>query len=271
MTAPHDHPRGLRETQQWLARCVLDAAHLEGAADTGVLVSPPAGSLAARLHAYADGYPARIRDALTEAFPAVMHLIGRQQATALTSRYVAAYPPRSFNLNQAGKDLVDFLASDELSAPFPFLPDLARLEWHMLRAFHAEELAPLDPAALAEWDDDAWEPARLHFQPAVAVVSSVWPVRDLHATRETPLDEIDIDLRDRPDHVLVRRHGLSVHCDSIEELEARALQALLAGETLGDVMQQLASAEHDSEAVGAWFGRWMQLGLLVTIEPASQT
>ena len=217
------------------------------------------------MHAYADGYPARIREALAEAFPAVMHLIGPQPATALTARYIAAHPPQSFNLNHAGNALIDFLRSDELTASFPFLPDLAELESRMIGAFHAEELAPLDAALLAEWDDEMWSAARLRFQPAVAVVTSPWPVRDLHAARETPLDEIDIELRDRPNHVLVRRHGLAVHCDPIDPVEAGALAALLRGETLGDVMQQLADGENDADAVGAWFGRWMQLGLIVGV------
>lgn len=265
MTAPPNHPRGLRETQQWLARCVLDATRLDAAADGDVLVSPPAGNLAARLHAYADGYPARIREALVESFPAVMHLVGQQQAAALTLRYIAAHPPHSFNLNHAGDALIAFLRDDQLATSFPFLPDLAALEWQVRCAFHAHELAPLDPAQLAGWDEDTWASARLRFQPAVAVVSSAWPVRDLHAARETPLDEIDIDLRDRPDHVLVRRHGLTVHCDSIDAAEARALGALLAGETLGDVMQQLADAEQHPDAIGAWFGKWMQLGLIVGV------
>jgi hypothetical protein len=262
MTAPSDHRHGLRETQEWLARRILDGGQLGSAAD-GVLITPPDGNLAARLHAYADGYPARLREALSDTFPAVMHLIGEQQAIALTSRYIAAHPPRSFNLNHAGNALVDFLRDDDLTATLPFLPDLAALEWRMARAFHAEELPPLDPAQLAEWDPESWPSAVLRFQPAVAVVSSPWPLRALHAARDTPLEEIDLDLRDRPDDVLVRRHGLAVHCDGIEAAQAQALARLLAGETLGAVMQQLADRDHDPEAVGGWFSRWMQVGLIV--------
>lgn len=266
MTAPHDRPRGLRETQEWLAGCVLEAAQLEIAAAHDVLHIPPGGDLTRRLHAYADGYPARIREALVESFPAVTHLIGEQQTTELTRRYVAAFPPRSFNLNHAGSALVDFLRTDLTAESFPFLPDLAMLEWRVLRAFHAQELPPLDPAALAGWDDDAWQSAWLRFQPAVAVVSSPWPLRDLHAARETPLADIDIDLRVGPDHVLVRRHGLLVHTDAVDAVEARALQGLLGGTTLGNVMEQLADTDHDPAAVSAWFGRWMQLGMIVHVE-----
>jgi hypothetical protein len=265
MTAPPDPPRGLRETQEWLARRILDGVQHDPAVD-GVLTTPPGGDLSARLHAYADGYPSRLREALADTFPAVLHLIGEQQSIALTARYIAAHPPRSFNLNRAGDHLVDFLRQDQLAAALPFLPDLAALEWQMARAFHAAALPPLDPTQLAAWDEDAWPTAVLRFQPAVAVVSSPWPLRALHAARETPLDEIDLDLRDRPDHVLVRRDGHAVHCDGIEATEAQALRLLLAGQPLAGVMQQLADSDQDPDAVGAWFARWMQLGLVTAVD-----
>lgn len=265
MIAPHDHPRGLREIQAWLAGCIVDPSRLDSAGPAAVLGVPPSGDLAARLHAYADGYPARIHESLTEGFPAVMHLVGTGQAFALTQRYIVAHPPRSFNLNHAGSGLVEFLRQDALTASLPFLPDLAWLEWLLLRAFHAEEQAPLDPARIAQWDDGAWASARIRFQPAVAVISSEWPLRDLHDARATPLEEIDIEVRDRPDHVLIRRRGVAVHRDGINATEARVLRALLAGQTLGAVMQSLADHQQDADAIGGWFARWMQQGLIVDI------
>lgn len=266
MNAPHSHPRGLRETQEWLSRCILDEARLTAAAADAVLTSPPSGDLAARLHAYADGYPARIHEALGETFPAVLHLIGHQAAMEMTRRYLAACPPRTFNLNHAGDALVAFLRADVLTSRFPFLPDLALFELQMIRAFHAEQMPVLDPATLAGLDQEAWAAAILRFQPAVAVISSPWPVRDLHAARETPLDEIDIDLRDRPDHVLIRREGLAVHCDGLDVAEAQALAALVRGESLAAVLEQLADSAHDSSAISTWFARWMQLGLIIAVE-----
>lgn len=266
MTVPPSHPRGLRETQEWLSRCILDEARLTAAPVDAVLAPPPSGDLAARLHAYADGYPARIHEALEETYPAVLHLIGHQTALELTRRYLAAHPPHSFNLNRAGDELVDFLRADVLTRSFPFLPDLALFELQMTQAFHAEQMPPLDPATLAELDEEAWGSAVLCFQPAVAVISSPWPLRELHATHETPLDEIDIDLRDRPDHVLIRRDGLAVHCDSLDLVEAPALAALVRGERLGAVMERLAASEHDPSAISTWFARWMQLGLITAVE-----
>jgi hypothetical protein len=269
MPLPHERPRRLRDLQEWLAGRIVDPLRLDAGPASDVLDDPPQGDLGIRLRVYADGYPARIRESLIESFPAVTHLIGERQTTELTARYLRSRPPLSFNLNHIGSQLAAFLRADPLTTSFPFLPDLATLEWHVMRAFHAAQLPPLDPTAFADWGNDDWETAGLRFQPAVAVVRSLWPLRDLHAAREIPVAQIDIDLVDRPENVLVRRHDLLVHCDAIDAREATALQALLSGATLGHVLAHLADCAGDPATVGAWFTRWMQLGLIVGVDPGT--
>jgi len=100
----------------------------------------------------------------------------------------------------------------------------------------------------------------------VALVSSAWPVREIWDCRETPVEDIDVDLRDRPDRVVVYRVGHAVYCESVDASEAQALALLLDGELLGEVNQVLASAGSDPTTISTWFARWMQLGLIVGCE-----
>lgn len=223
---------------------------------------PPRGNADERLGVYTGGYPARIAEALNESFPAVAHVLGDGAFQALVHRYIAAVPLRSYNLNDAGAELPRFLAADRLTTDLPFLPDLARLEWHAARAFHAHDQPALDTAALAGWSADDWAAAVLHFQPWVALLSSEWPIREIWACRATPIEEIDLDLRNRPDRVLVRRAGSAVVCESLDAAEADALCALLHGHTLGATITDLAERGADAGAVSAWFARWAGLGML---------
>jgi hypothetical protein len=236
-------------------RCEYEAPDL-------VFADLPHGTAAERLHVYAGGYPARVQEALVETFPAVAHLIGDGAVTDLTRRFVGAFALRSYNLNDAGVELPAFLRRDELSSQLPFLPDLAELEWNIACAFHAHDDTPLDPSALAEWSLDDWEHAVLRFQPSVALVCSPWPVRDLWKARETPISDIDLDLRNRPDRVLVYRSGLGGRCESIGIDEAAALAALLDGRKLAELTELLAEQGHDPASVSAWFTRWMNLGIV---------
>jgi hypothetical protein len=252
----------LLELQTWVAARIVDPRLIDCSADEGPLFPPAAGDVAVRLHAYADGYPARIREVLVDTFPALTHLIGERRTTELTHRYLAACRPRSFNLNLAGHGLPGYLRSDPLSADLPFLPDLALLEWRLAVAFHAQQLDPLDPMRLASWAPADWETAVLRFQPAVAVISSPWPLRALRAARETPPEKIDINMSLGPEHLLLYRQGFTVRCDPIGAAEAGTLGSLLSGASLGGVTGKLAEAGQDPSRAGEWFRRWMQLGLI---------
>lgn len=257
----------LHELQRWMAALIvgrkpLAARSARGAELRGLIDVPDGVNGAERLNVYANGYPARVHETLAETFAALAHIIGAGPFVDLVHRYIDATPLRSYNLNAAGADLPRFLAGDPLTARFPFLPDLAELEWHVARAFHAYDQPALDPTTVASRSTEQWEGTVLRFQPWVAVMSSDWPIREIWNCRETPIEEIDIDLRNRPDSVLVRRSGYAVACESLDRAEADALGALLAGQTLGGVLATCAARTRDPASVSTWFSRWMAFGLI---------
>ena len=228
-----------------------------------MIAAPPRGDRRERLGAHVDGYPARVLEALTDTYPVVLHLIGHRASHELVARYTPALIQHSYNLNDIGAELPRFIGGDVLA-------DLARLEWAVARAFNAHDLPPLDPQPLANWTDEQWQHAVLHFQPSLALLSSPWPIRELWEARNTPIEAIDIDLRNRPDQVVVRRAGYDVRCESVGDKEALVLEALLAGSTLGDVSALLDVNAGDPESVAMWFARWMQNRLIVDCTSAQR-
>lgn len=254
----------LRELQQWMAGLIFDAERLSSDQKTlAALITVPDGcDPTARLRVYANGYPARLEEALAETFPAVQHVVGAGAFAALVHRFADAVPLHSYSLSDAGEQLPDFLRSDPVTSNLPFLPDLARLEWHVARAFHATDDAPFDPSPVADWSLEDWERAVLRFQPWVALVESDFPVREIWECSETPVDQIDIDLRDRADHVLVRRDGFAVVCESLDAAEADALSQFLKGQTLGTVMAGLLTRGEAPTNVTIWFVRWASLRMI---------
>ena len=264
MTAQHTPT--LRELQQRMAGLIVDSERFNTDADAlaALIAIPDRCDAVTRLRVYANGYPARLEEALKETFPAVEHVVGPSAFAALAYRFAAAVPLYSYNLNDAGEQLPELLRSDPLTANLPFLPDLARLEWHVSKAFHATDEPTFNPAPLAQWSLDDWERAGLCFQPWVAVVESDWPIREIWECRETPVEEIDVNLHDRPDQVLVRRTGFAVICESLDDAEAHALRILLDGRTLGDAMATLTANGEDPAAVSAWFAHWAALRMVVS-------
>jgi hypothetical protein len=252
-----------------LAPASADLIDSGGRLDAWLHVPEPARA-AERLGVYRGGYPARIYDSLAETYPALAHLIGKPAFDALAHRYAVSVPLTSYNLNDAGAQMAAYLQRDALTANLGFLPDLAELEWRVARAFHATERPPLDPRAL-RWTVEQWANAALHLQASVAVVSSAWPLLDLWTARDMPRDEIDIELQGRPDHIVIRRAGLIVRCESVGADEALALQLLLNGRCLGETTERFAADGVDPGVVLAWFSRWTSAGMIADATATERT
>ena len=156
--------------------------------------------------------------------------------------------------------------SHPLSREFPFLPDLARLEWRIAAAFHAFEKPPIDPARFADLPSADWDRAHLVFQPSVACLSSSWPIRDIWNARTQPVSEIDIEVVNRAQRALIFRRDMQVVCELIEEGPCRMLATLLEGATLGEACRDLAErSEALDPPVAEWCSAWVQRGLVVNI------
>lgn len=263
----------LAELQRGLAALVLDRpVPGEDGVDVESFVSVPTGvDVGTRLGVYAGGYPARIREALLESFPAVAKILGDGSLASLLERYRPQIPTGWRNLNSVGQTLPSFLISDPLSEELPFLPDLARLEWSVFECFHARLGPPIDLAITANWDLDGWASACIGFQPGVALVQSRWPIHSLREARERDRSEIDVDLVGHPQSVWLYRQGFEVVTELLDEADAGAAHGLLRGEPLGDVMDQMKSAGVDAESVLALFSRFASLGLIQTCQRASDS
>src|SRR5207249_4628005 len=113
-------------------------------------------SVIERLDIYADMYFYRIRDALKEDFAAVAAVIGDARFHNLITDYLLAHPPAHFSLRYAGQHLPAFLAQHSCAGHWPYLSDLALLEWSVLGAFDAPDAPVLDAAALQSVPVERW-------------------------------------------------------------------------------------------------------------------
>jgi len=255
----------LAELQRALAARILS----EGGANLDDWIRVPSeADSAARVAVYVQGYPARIREALRETFPAVAHILGDGSFAAFADRYAGELPADLRNLNLVGADLPAYLESDRVSDALPFLPALAELEWAVDRCFHAEFLPAFEPSTCSGWSLGDWERARIAFQPGLGLVCAPWPLRELRETHRCERSEIDVDVVDRHDQVLVYRRGFDVVVESIEADEAELIASLRDGELLGEVTEKLAASGAEPESVVAYFGRWTSLELVVSCEVA---
>lgn len=137
----------------------------------------PAGR---RYNVYRNNIAVSLTEALETGFPAVAKLLGPENFKGLAGIYLRQSPPENQRMMFYGADFPNFLEGFEALAKYPYLGDVARLEFALRESYHAADHTSLDPAALAV-DQEALMALRLALAPSVKVLSSQWPIHALWA------------------------------------------------------------------------------------------
>lgn len=142
-----------------------------------------------RFGIYRNNVKASLAAALAARFPVVERLVGEEFFTAMALVFIERHPPRSPVLAEYGANFANFLEGFDPTADLPYLPDIARLEWARLVAFHSADASPADIGLLTELPPEMLGSAQLGLHPAMAVIASPWPIVSIWTTNthdETP-------------------------------------------------------------------------------------
>ncbi|MGH7303208.1 MAG: DNA-binding domain-containing protein [Candidatus Rokuibacteriota bacterium] len=184
------------------------AAALLSDADEAVVAEILGDGLApaARLAIYRSHIFITLTEALQATFPVVVRLVDGRFFAYAADRYIRAHPPSGPCLFEYGASLPHFLAAFPACRHLEYLADVARLEWAINRARHAEDAVALDPRWLATVPPG--EVGRLTFRlhPSVALLESRWPVdRIWRANQPGAEPDATVSLDDGGVRLLVRR------------------------------------------------------------------
>jgi uncharacterized protein (UPF0276 family) len=116
---------------------------------------------------------------LAAAYPVVLALVGEAFFGGLARAYGRALPSDNPDLNVFGARFAAFLRDFPHVAQFPYLPDLARLEWALHRAHYAPAADGLSAGQLAALAPEQIESATFRLHPAVQLLASDWAVAPL--------------------------------------------------------------------------------------------
>lgn len=207
------------------------------------------GRQADRFEVYRNNTFASLREVLANTFPAIVAIIGEDLFGRLSAAFVRHAPPRANHLLDYGAELADFIALSEPLQQWPFLADVARLEWAVNAAYGAPEAAPVGLSAMAGLTPEELMALRLRLHPSAALIASDWPV---HAIRMNPESAIDpAAIAARPEAALVARPEAEVICLPLHPAEYAFLAALAEGRTLGEAAERCQQADPGFDLQGA--------------------
>jgi hypothetical protein len=190
-----------------------------------------------RLNVYANGYFFRLQGILRDDYPKLAQLVGAAHFQNLATGYLLAFPSRNPSVRHIGRDLAAYLDGHELTATWPILPDLARLEWARGEAFDAADAPAVGEAALAAVPPDRWPLVRLRLQPALRLLRLAHPVHRVWLALEKgdPPPEIAA----APTAVVVWRRGFRVYHRAVPPAEMAALESAAAGDTFAALCERV--------------------------------
>ncbi len=226
----------LRDVQSQMRRSLLAGAGSDAVPD---LMIGAGLAREQRWGVYRNTILLTLTNALRVSYPAVNRLVGAEFFDAAACAFIGERPPRCADLNAYGDTFADFLQHLEPAATLTYLPDVARLEWAVNRALHANDTAALALALLAAVDER--DHARVCFvaHPAVSLLRSAFRVdaiwRAVLEQDDAAIAAIDVDAGG-PVHLIVQRVRGHVAVDRLDARAWRFASMLFEGRPLGEAL-----------------------------------
>ena len=201
-------------------------------------------------------------------------VIGGARFHNLITDYLLVHPSSFWSLRNLGREMSGYLDGHPLREEFPFLSDLARLEWARIDVFDEADADPLTREQITGVPQEAIPDLRLRLVPACRVLALSWNVapvwrriEDLAESRErcginsasvdaseapeaAPAVEIDSPER-KPAFLRVWRRKFTVYHRSIRADEHACLAEMdRAGESLpriGEVILEDFPRDHGAD------------------------
>ena len=232
------------------------AAILDPMREKPLEVTGPRGKQAVkRFNVYRNNVTVSLINALADIFPAVNRIAGDTLFRDMAREFIRAHPPSSPLLFLYGHEFPAFIERFEHAARIPYLADVARLERAWLTAYHAADLAPLAPQALAAIAPEELADAVFLPHPASGLVLSsfaIFEIFDANRNRET-VGRIDIS---RPQAALVTRPDADIMVTALPDGHGAFFESLLREETLARAAEAGSAAANGfdiNEAIGGIF------------------
>jgi len=256
---------GLAAGQRQFANALLDAS---GAAQ---LLSQFKGSdNAHRFALYRGNLGATWDKVLSAAYPVVRMLVGEEFFSGLSKAYGNAHPSTSGDLNRFGADFGAFLRDFPHLAEYPYLPDMAALEWLLHRAHYAPVAQGVSAQRLAALSPEQMEAARMTLHPACRLLSSDWATIPLWQAHQPDSGIGFPENMALPSYAVVARPAWKTQVIALSGAGYAALLTLAEGKDFGAALDAAFDIDEAFDVAGN-LQLWLAHALIVEIKEMAET
>ncbi|MDF3036513.1 MAG: hypothetical protein K0S28_1787 [Paucimonas sp.] len=166
----------LSEYQESFAAALFDRAHEVQATS---LFKDDEALVRQRLALYRGNLTSAWEKTLASIYPVIRVLVGEECFAGLARSYGKSHPSIDGDLNRFGKHFAQFLQESAHLADYPYLPDVARLEWAMHVAYYADTATPLTTQYLSSLSAQEADDLCLTLHPSCTLFASEWNAIDI--------------------------------------------------------------------------------------------
>jgi uncharacterized protein (UPF0276 family) len=257
--AGEDAP-ALAASQQLFAGALFDARQAQPA-----LAQFKGEQSAQRFDLYRGNLTATWGKTLAGAYPVVLALVGEEFFGGLAQAYGRAHPSDSGDLNRFGAHFAAFLQDFPHVADYPYLPDMARLEWTLHRAHYAPSAESVTAQQIAALPSDQVETARLQLHPACQLLASEWAVFPLWQAHQPGGEDAFPEQMAAPSCGLVARPHWKTQVVPLASASYAALSMLAQGGDFGAALDAAFDIDETFDVAGN-LQQWISLALIVRID-----
>ncbi|WP_319568130.1 HvfC/BufC N-terminal domain-containing protein [Cohaesibacter marisflavi] len=187
-----------------------------------------------RFGVYRNNVIVSLTEAMMASFPTIAALVGEDYFRAMARVYITNHPPRTAILSRYGDQFASFLDGFEPVQAFPYLGDVARIEFAWQEAYHAADQSPLDPASLQQIPPDRLAELTFTLHPACRLLASPYPAYSIWAAhKQDAPQETMASLPQEAEASLITRPQWDVMAIKLPAGGFAFLNALGEGLTLG--------------------------------------
>jgi len=194
-----------------------------------------------RFDIYRNNVQQSLIESLEASFPVIRDLIGPQAFVTLATLFIRSSPPKSPYLVEYGDRFPDFLDIRAELSDYPFLAEVARLEYQLLRSTHAADgLAINDQLVALTHDPDRLFSSRFQFAAPIALMplryasASIWLA---HQKSAPNLSSIEVN---RSEWLLISRPSFWAEIDLLDFNEFQFIAQLISGATIAKALDVVA-------------------------------
>ena len=250
----------LAASQQLFANALFDARQAAPA-----LAQLKGAQAAQRFDLYRGNLSATWRKTLAAAYPVLLALVGEEFFGGLAQAYGRAHPSDSGDLNRFGAQFPAFLQDFPHVADYPYLPDMARLEWALHRAHYAPAADGVTAQQLAALPPEQIDGARLRLHPACRLLASEWAVIPLWQAHQQGGAVGFPEVMAAPCHGLVTRPQWRAQLVPLTHGSHAALSVLGAGGVFGDALDAAFAIDEEFDMAGN-LRHWLSHAVIVGID-----